>query len=105
MCKRSGGCSPWSSVGSCDTLNLDGTRKDPKIKRDTYSTAQKMRASMTYMFGRVHGLGTLQWQENGTGTGEMKGNPSVCETVSSYMVSLRRRKVYCFPFLILQTEV
>ena len=78
-------------IWSCDTLNLDGTVKDPSVKRDTYSNAQKMRASMTYMFGRVHGLGTLQWQENESG--EMKGNPSVCEAVSTYMISLRRRKV------------
>jgi hypothetical protein len=54
--------------------------------------AQKMRAAMTYMFGRIHGLGTLPWQESEV-TGKMKGNPSVCEIVSTYMVSLRRRKV------------
>ena len=88
---------------SCDTLNLDGTMKDPGTKRDTYSSAQKMHASMTYIFGRVHRLGTLQWQENET-TGEMKGNPSVCETVSTYMVSLRRRKVLSYHSLML-TEV
>lgn len=76
-------------VCSCDTLNLDGTLKDPSVKRDTYSSAQKMRASMTYMFGRIHGLGTLQWQEHER-TGEMKGNPSVCEAVSTYMISLRQ---------------
>ena len=69
-------------------MNLDGTVKDPSAKRDMYLNAQKMHASMTYMFGQVHGLGTLQWQENESG--EMKGNPSVCEAVSTYMISLHQ---------------
>ena len=47
---------------------------------------------MTYAFGRLHGLGTLPWHESEV-TGAMVGNPSVSDTVSSYMVSLRRRKV------------
>ena len=51
-----------------------------------------MRASMTYAFGRIHGLGSLPWHKNET-TGKMVGNPSVSQTVSSYMLSLRRRKV------------
>jgi hypothetical protein len=58
----------------------------------TYAHAQKMRAAMTYAFGRLHGLGTLPWHQSET-TGQMVGNPSVSDTVSSYMVSLRRRKV------------
>jgi hypothetical protein len=47
---------------------------------------------MTYTFGRLHGLGTLPWHQSEV-TGAMVGNPSVSDTVSSYMVSLRRRKV------------
>ena len=47
---------------------------------------------MSYAFGRLHGLGTLPWHKSET-TGQMVGNPSVSDTVSSYMVSLRRRKV------------
>lgn len=47
---------------------------------------------MTYMFGRIHGLGGLPWHESEV-TGEMVGNPSVSSIVSSYMLSLRRRKV------------
>jgi hypothetical protein len=77
---------------SCDTVNLDGNAKASDEKRGTYSTAQKMRAAMTYMFGRILGLGILPWHESEL-TGEMKGNPSVSQTLSSYMVSLRRRKV------------
>ena len=51
-----------------------------------------MRAAMTYAFGRLHGLGTLPWHQSEV-TGAMVGNPSVSDTVSTYMVSLRRRKV------------
>ena len=47
---------------------------------------------MTYAFGRLHGLGTLPWHQSEI-TGTMVGNPSVFDTVSSYMVSLKRRKV------------
>ena len=54
--------------------------------------AQKMQATMTYMFGQVYGLGILPWQESEI-TGKMKSNPLVSEMVSTYMVSLCRRKV------------
>jgi hypothetical protein len=47
---------------------------------------------MTYAFGRLHGRGSAQWQPSGI-KGKMLGNPSISEVVSSYMVSLRRRKV------------
>lgn len=47
---------------------------------------------MTYAFGRLHGLGSLPWHPSET-TDKMLGNPSVSNVVSSYMVSLRRRKV------------
>ncbi|KAJ6631661.1 DNA breaking-rejoining enzyme [Mycena sp. CBHHK59/15] len=50
-----------------------------------------MRASATYGFGRIHGLGSLPWQRSEV-TGKMTGNPSVSETVSRYMMSLRKRK-------------
>ncbi|KAH9003271.1 hypothetical protein EDB86DRAFT_3062790 [Lactarius hatsudake] len=67
----------------CDELNLDGKKRLSSQVRATYGTAQKMRASMTYAFGRIHGLGD----------GRMVGNPSVSEVVSRYMLSLHRRKV------------
>jgi hypothetical protein len=51
-----------------------------------------MRASMTYAFGRVWELGALPWHQNEM-TGVWVGNPSVSSRVSTYMVSLRRRKV------------
>ena len=47
---------------------------------------------MTYAFRCLHGLGTLPWHQSEV-TGAMVGNPSVSDTVSSYMVSLRWRKV------------
>jgi hypothetical protein len=76
----------------CDELQLDGNPKPSTTIRGTYSHAQKMRASMTYTFGHIYGLGSLPWHKNET-TGTMVGNPSVSQTVSSYMISLRRRKV------------
>lgn len=77
---------------SCDDIGLDGKAKDPSIPRDSYSHAQKMRASTTYGFGRLNGLGSLPWQKSEI-SGKMLGNPSISETVSRYMVSLRKKKV------------
>ncbi|KAJ7803541.1 DNA breaking-rejoining enzyme [Mycena olivaceomarginata] len=76
----------------CDERNFDGTMKPHDQKRDSYNHAQKMRASMTYAFGRLCGLGSLPWHESEV-TGRMVGNPSVSETVATYMTSLRRRKL------------
>ncbi|KAJ3970452.1 DNA breaking-rejoining enzyme [Lentinula raphanica] len=77
---------------SCDTVGLDGKNIAPNIERSTYGHAQKMRAAATYGFGRLHGLGMQAWHQSEI-SGKMLGNPSVSETVSTYMVSLRRRKV------------
>ncbi|KAG1895842.1 DNA breaking-rejoining enzyme [Suillus fuscotomentosus] len=52
-----------------------------------------MRASMTYAFGRLQGLGNMWWHESDVGGGVMVGNPSISTEVSSFMCSLRRRKV------------
>jgi hypothetical protein len=79
-------------ASSCDEILLDGSKRPAADERGTYSHAQKMRAAMTYAFGRLHGLGSLPWHESES-TGKMLGNPSVSNVVSSYMVSLRRRKV------------
>ncbi|KAJ6511064.1 DNA breaking-rejoining enzyme [Mycena sanguinolenta] len=76
----------------CDDVELDGKAKDPSIPRDSYSHAQKMRASATYGFGRLNGLGSLPWQKSEV-SGNMLGNPSISEDVSRYMVSLRKKKV------------
>lgn len=48
---------------------------------------------MTYAFGRLSGLGNMPWHESDIGGGIMVGNPSISVEVSSYMCSLRRRKV------------
>ncbi|KAJ7236088.1 hypothetical protein B0H12DRAFT_999191, partial [Mycena haematopus] len=76
----------------CDDVALDGKPKDPSIERDSYSHAQKMRAAATYGFGRLNGLGSLPWQKSEV-SGKMRGNPSISEAVSRYMVSLRKKKV------------
>ncbi|KAK6989001.1 hypothetical protein R3P38DRAFT_3331736 [Favolaschia claudopus] len=76
----------------CDEYDFDRTKKDSTTARASYNHAQKMRAAMTYAFGRLNGLGSLPWHESES-TGKMVGNPSVSETVATYMTSLRRRKV------------
>ncbi|KAJ7765926.1 DNA breaking-rejoining enzyme [Mycena maculata] len=63
--------------------------KPPTQVRDSYNHAQKMRAAMTYAFGRLCGLGSLPWHESEV-SGRMVGNPSVSETVGTYMTSLQR---------------
>lgn len=78
---------------SCDDVGLDGKPKDPSIPRGSYSHAQKLRAAATYGFGRLHGLGSLAWQKSEV-SGKMIGNPSVSETVSRYMITLRKKKVF-----------
>ncbi|KAN0137547.1 hypothetical protein V8E53_004598 [Lactarius tabidus] len=78
-------------MDECDELNLDGIRRPSTEVRATYGTAQKMHASMTYAFGRIHGLGSMHWQRSVVDEG-MVGNPSVSEMVSRYMLSLHRRK-------------
>jgi len=50
---------------------------------------------MTYAFGRLNGLGNMPWHESDAGGGIMVGNPSISIEVSSFMCSLRRRKVSC----------
>ncbi|KAF8907240.1 hypothetical protein CPB84DRAFT_293072 [Gymnopilus junonius] len=48
-------------MNQCDDINLDGSIKAPSQIRDSYVHGQKMRASMTYLFGLfldlVHALG------------------------------------------------
>lgn len=51
-----------------------------------------MRAAVSYGFGRVHGCGNIPWRKSEL-TNNWIGNPSVSELVSTYMLSLRRRKV------------
>jgi len=52
-----------------------------------------MRASMTYIFGRTLKIGSLAFHYNKASECWV-GNPSVSEAVSTYMLSLRRRKVW-----------
>ncbi|KAJ3803498.1 hypothetical protein F5876DRAFT_54370, partial [Lentinula aff. lateritia] len=78
-------------MDSCDIIDLDGKAIATTKERATYTHAQKMRAAATFGFGRVHGLGMQAWHRSEI-SGKMLGNPSVSETVSTYMLSLRRRK-------------
>ncbi|KJA29024.1 hypothetical protein HYPSUDRAFT_117665, partial [Hypholoma sublateritium FD-334 SS-4] len=78
-------------INECDELTLDGKVKPQGAALGTYSHAQKIRAAMTHAFGRVHSLGNTSWHKDEI-TGCMRGNPSVSQQVSSYMLSLRNRK-------------
>ncbi|KAN0073670.1 hypothetical protein V8E55_012147 [Tylopilus felleus] len=82
----------WAHHDRCDFITLDGKMKPRSKERGTYSHAQKMRVAMTYVFGRLHGLGDMPWHRSEV-TNKMLGNPSVSTQVSSYMCALRRRKV------------
>ncbi|KAI6137807.1 DNA breaking-rejoining enzyme [Pisolithus tinctorius] len=80
--------------GRCDSIMLKGTSKPPSEERGTYGHVQKMRAAMTYAFGRLHGLGDMPWHQSEVpGNSTMLGNPSMSVQVSSYMCALQRRKV------------
>ncbi|KAG2044366.1 hypothetical protein BDR03DRAFT_930434 [Suillus americanus] len=83
----------------CDSIKLDSTNKPLNQEHGTYGHAQKMRASMTYAFGRLSGLGNMPWHKSDIGGGIMVGNPSISVEVSSYMCSLRRCKVKPSPLL------
>ena len=77
----------------CDEIMLDGSPKPVGAVRSRYTHAQKMRASMTHIFGRDLGQGNQCWTKDER-TDRMKGNPSVSPQLASYMVSLRNRKVH-----------
>lgn len=52
-----------------------------------------MRASVSHYFGRNFDAGMSPWTESVQSPGLYTGNPSISNTVSKYMCSLRRRKV------------
>jgi hypothetical protein len=92
---------------SCDELQLDGKPKPSNVSRSGYQHAQKMRASMTHIFGRDFELGSASWVKDSR-TGQTYGNPSVSEKVATYMVSLRNRKASvhcCVVFTFLTTSI
>jgi hypothetical protein len=76
----------------CDEISLEGNPKPVGMVRSKYTHAQKMRASMTHIFGRDFALGKQDWTKNEQ-TGRMTGNPSTSHLLGTYMVSLRNRKV------------
>ena len=90
----------WAHHDKCDSITLDGKMKPCLKEWGTYSHAQKMRAAMTYVFGRLHGLGDMPWHQSEV-TNKMLGNPSVSTQVSSYMCMLHCYKVcplLCFKY-------
>lgn len=80
----------------CDDTYIDGTPKPKDVTRGSYSHAEKIRAMARYGFKKVLRTGEVPWHQiegsNGL-TGQWVGNPAISEIVSTYMVSLHRRKV------------
>ncbi|KAK7006123.1 hypothetical protein R3P38DRAFT_2555618 [Favolaschia claudopus] len=77
-------------MSRCDSKDAQGRVIPTAQIRQSYSYAQKMRAAMTHAFGHNHGLGKAKWHKDDRGI--WKGNPSVSDTVSGYLVNLRRTK-------------
>ncbi|KAK0492215.1 hypothetical protein EDD18DRAFT_1079783, partial [Armillaria luteobubalina] len=70
----------------CDGVDMHDIPKVPGEVRSSWSHAQKIRAGITWGFRTTGRRGTERWSDQAT------GNPSVSDLVSSYMVSLQRRK-------------
>ncbi|KZV93497.1 hypothetical protein EXIGLDRAFT_612857 [Exidia glandulosa HHB12029] len=91
-------CVPWGRCiwavtnhhNRCDDQYCNGQAKPQKVERSTYGHAQKIRAAMTHHFGREPTIGNSWWTLREDGS--VFGNPSLSHLVSTYMVSLRRRK-------------
>lgn len=79
---------PWYS---CDEIDLDGVARLPNERRSTYDHGMKMRAALTYAYGRDPAVGTSSWHL--TEAGVWRGNPSKSDRVTQYMRSMHRRKV------------
>ncbi|KAJ7175645.1 hypothetical protein C8R46DRAFT_808668, partial [Mycena filopes] len=75
----------------CDELKIDGGIRPPEELRLSFSDAPKMRAAASWNFAQVRNQGNIPWRKEQGGV--WVGNPSVSVFVSSYMVSLKRRKV------------
>jgi len=78
-------------------MNPDGTFKVPGTLRASWTYAQKMRAAMTSKFAEIPAVGKTPWHYDDVAK-KMKGNPSISTQVSSYMLSLHKRKVRDSPF-------
>ncbi|KAJ7270885.1 hypothetical protein C8J57DRAFT_1226496 [Mycena rebaudengoi] len=74
----------------CDNKDMDGKPIPRSQKRKSYSYAMKMRAMFTSTFQKDHGLGKVFWHQADDGI--WRGNPSVSNHVSGYMVNLHRSK-------------
>ncbi|KAK0218991.1 hypothetical protein IW262DRAFT_1298095 [Armillaria fumosa] len=74
-------------MSKCDDTDMCNTNKGPRDVQRSYSHAQKLCAGLTYGF-RKSGRGKDHWNEH-----MASGNPSISDLVSSYMLSLHKRKV------------
>jgi hypothetical protein len=63
-----------------------------KGKPATYSHAVKMRSALSFGFVQYMNKNPMVWQK--LPSGENWGNPSLSMVVTTYMKSLRKKKVY-----------
>ncbi|SJL16477.1 uncharacterized protein ARMOST_20003 [Armillaria ostoyae] len=75
-------------MSHCDAVDMHGVSKPLDDPQQTYSHAQKLRASLMYGFWKKGGRGIQPWDRD-----TLSGNPSVSETMSSYMLGLHKRKI------------
>ncbi|KAF9019559.1 DNA breaking-rejoining enzyme, partial [Rhodocollybia butyracea] len=74
----------------CDEVTLELEPKPEGTQICSFSTAMKMRAALTYAFGRNLRIGKSQWTYGIDGV--WRGNPCVSDHVRRYMGGLSRRK-------------
>jgi hypothetical protein len=95
-------CRHWCVVEAVILLILIAWWSHPsRSKEHTYGHAQEMRASMTYAFDRLNGLGNMPWHKLDAGGSIMVGNPSISVEVSSFMCPLCRCKVIFYLCMLL----
>ncbi|KAK0463169.1 uncharacterized protein EV420DRAFT_1639278 [Desarmillaria tabescens] len=75
-------------MSKCITSFEYSVLKSHEDARRSFSLAEKLHSGITYGFQRAGGWGKTLWDK-----ATAAGNPSISELVSSYMLSLRRRKI------------
>ncbi|KAF8236376.1 hypothetical protein L208DRAFT_1222043, partial [Tricholoma matsutake] len=80
-------------MSQCDSVNPDGSKKQPMEYHCAWTYTMKMRAAMTHGFGQAYEQGNLPWTRC-RNLEKWWGNASNSTFVSCYMHGLKRRKVH-----------
>ena len=88
MCSKTHSCDETKSRWSFRELEYQGI----------FSTAMKIRSTITYILGRIGKRGNIPWQSL---DGIMyQGNPSISMEVSTYISEAEKRKVFPISFTV-----